>query len=159
MLPRTKSSKIGKSMPQDWPESLSRLLNETYKSECEKNGRYFEVYGQIYAEELLLVISYLAEKDPYAAPVALFLSCGPEHLSNEEKVKETQKNYIDIAGLFFDEIFSNSDEHEFEPEWQEVHHKNQTYFYKISRENINLTLEANKLLGDDFEDIEYEQDQ
>ncbi|MGC4057723.1 MAG: hypothetical protein QM743_06315 [Chitinophagaceae bacterium] len=42
--------------------------------------------------------------------------------------------------------------------WQEVTHKNQNYFYKLSRENVNLTLEANRLLGEEFEDIEHDED-
>ncbi|MGE3610507.1 MAG: hypothetical protein AB7I27_13035 [Bacteriovoracaceae bacterium] len=156
MLARKVSSKAGKSIPQDWQESLSRLLNETYKSECDKNGRYFDVYGQIYSEELLLIVSYLSEKDEYLSPITCFLSCEPDQMADESKVKDTQKNFIDIIGLFFDEIFANEEWDEFEPNWQEVSYKNQNYFYKISRENINATLEANKLLGPEFEEFEEE---
>jgi hypothetical protein len=159
MLARNKTSKNGKALPQDWVESLARLLNETYNLECKQNGRYFDVYGQVYPEELLLVISYLSEKDEYLAPITLFLSCDPDQIANEEKVNETQKNFIEVAGLFFDEIFGNDDWDNFEPAWQEVSHKHQNYHYKLSRENINATLEANKLLGDDFEDFEDEEDE
>ena len=109
MLARLKTSKNGKSVPQDWTEGLSRLLNDTYSTECKKAGRYFDVYGQIYSQELLLIVSYLSEKDQYTAPIACFLSCDPEDIADEKKVKETQKNYIDIFGLFFDEIFAEED--------------------------------------------------
>ena len=151
MLARKASSKNGKSIPQDWIESFARLLNETYQSECKKHDRYFDVYGQIYTEELLLVVSWLSEKDLHSAPITCFLSCDPEQIQDEKKVKSTQQDYIDVVGLFFDEIFSSEDWAEFEPNWQEVKYKNETYFFKISRENINLTLEANKLLGEDFD--------
>lgn len=157
MLARIKTSKNGKALPQDWLEGLSRLLNETYKTECTQNSRYFDVYGQVYNEELLLIVSYLSEKDEYLAPVTLFLSSDPDQIANEEKVKETQKNFIDLVGLFFDEIFSDEEWNSFESSWQEVTHKNQNYWYKITRENINATLEANRLLGEDF-DIEEEED-
>lgn len=156
MLARKKSSKSGTLLPTEWVESLNRLLNETYQSECKKNGRYFDVYGQVYPEELLLVVSYLSEKDEYLAPVTLFLSSDPDQIADEEKVKETQKNFIDIVGLFFDEIFADEEWDNFEPTWQEVTHKHQNYFYKLSRENINATLEANRLLGEGFEDIEFD---
>ena len=163
MLARKKSSKEGKPLPSEWQESLSRLLNETYKKECQKEGRYFDVYGQIYSEELLLIVSWLSEKEQGIAPVTCFLSCEPDQMASEEKVKKTQADFIDLAGLFYDEIFSKEDWDEdevsmFEPNWQEVSHKNQNYFYKLSRENINLTLEADKLLGPDFEDVEFEDD-
>ena len=158
MLARNKTSKNGKPLPQDWLESLARLLNETYGSECKRNGRYFDVYGQAYQQELLLVVSYLSEKDEYLAPITLFLSSDPDQIANEEKVKETQKNFIDVTGLFFDEIFADEEWADFEPVWQEVSHKNQNYWYKITRENLNATLEANKLLGEDFDEDGFEEE-
>lgn len=158
MLARKKTSKQGKPLPSEWLESLNRLLNETYKNECKQNGRYFDVYGQAYPEELLLIVSYLSEKDEYLSPITCFLSCEPDQIASEEKVKQTQANFIDIVGLFFDEIFADEEWDEFEPNWQEVSHKNQNYFYKISRENINATLEANKLLGEEFQDFEEDTD-
>jgi hypothetical protein len=158
MLARLKSSKNGKAIPQDWLESLARLLNETYATECKKHDRYFDVYGQIYTEELLLVVSWLSEKDTFSAPITCFLSCEPDQMNNETKVKSTQQSFIDVVGLFFDEIFSSEDWADFEPLWQPVTYKHENYFFKISRENINLTLEANKLLGDDF-DLEEEEEE
>ncbi|MGC4057724.1 MAG: hypothetical protein QM743_06320 [Chitinophagaceae bacterium] len=85
------------------------------KTECKKNDRYFDVYGQIYSEELLVIVSYLSEKDESAAPIACFLSCEADQISNEEKLKETQTNFIEVIGLFFDEIFAQEDWNEFEP--------------------------------------------
>ena len=154
MLARKKTSKVGKALPLDWIEGLSRLLNETYKVECKQNGRYFDVYGKAYPEELLVAVSYISEEDEYLTPITLFLSSEPEQIADENKVKETQKNFIDIIGLFFDEIFAEQEWDQFDPTWQEVQHKNQNYFYKISRENINTTMEADKLLGEDFDEIE-----
>lgn len=158
MLARSKKSKGGKVIPQDWSEGLARLLNETYKRECKEQARYFDVYGQIYSEELLVITSWLSEKDEFTAPVALFLTCGPDQINSEKKVKDTQQNYIALTGLFFDEIFSNSEWNEFEPNWQEVTHNHQNYWYKITRENINATIEADKLLGEDFVDAELEEE-
>lgn len=155
MLARKNTSrKNGKVIPLDWAEGLNRLLNETYSKECKQNGRYFDVYGQIFPEELLVVVSYLSEKDECLAPITLFLSCEPDQMATEEKVKETQQNYIELIGLFFDEIFAEEEWNEFEPNWQEVTQKHQNYFYKITRENINLSIEADKLLGEDFLDEE-----
>jgi hypothetical protein len=153
ILARKKSSDKGKAIPQDWSESLARLLNETYQDQCKKQKHYFDVFGQIFSEELLVIISYLAEQDESLTPRTLFLSCEPEQMSSEQKVKATLEHFIELTGLFFDEIFSREDWDEFEPNWQEVTHKHQNYFYKITRENINLTIEADRLLGDDFEEI------
>jgi hypothetical protein len=150
MFARKSKSKNGKSLPQDWIESFSRLLNESYKKECQLQDRYFDVYGQIYPDELVITTSWLSEKDEYSAPITCFLSCEPDQIKDEKRLKETQSDYIDVVGLFFDEIFASSEWNEFEPNWQELKYKNHTYFFKLTRENINLTLEANKLLGDEF---------
>jgi hypothetical protein len=154
MLGRLKSSHKGETLPTDWQESLSRLLNETYQKTCEKDKCYFDVFGQIFSEELLLIVSYLSEENEAAAPVTLFLSCEQDQIKSEKIVKETQNNYLELTGLFFDEIFGAKEWNEFEPNWQEVEHNKQKYFYKISRENINLTIEANKLLGEEFSEEE-----
>lgn len=154
MLARSKKSRGGKPIPQDWSEGLARLMNESYKTECKKHNRYFDVYGQIYEGELLVITSWLSEADEYVAPITVFLSCEPDQMNSEKKVKETQENYIDLMGLFFDEIFSDDEWDKFEPNWQEVTHKHQNYWYKITRENVNATLEANKLLGEDFDEDE-----
>jgi len=150
MFARKTSSKNGKSIPQDWLVSFGILLNETYQSECEKHARTFDVYGQIYDEELLIVVSWISEKDEYIAPITCFLSCEPEQMKDDTKVKTTQMNFIDVVGIFFDEIFAADEWNEFEPNWQEVNYKQENYLFKLSRENVNLTLEANKLLGDEF---------
>jgi hypothetical protein len=153
ILGRKASSRQGRNIPQDWVESLARLLNENYKSECKKQGRYFDVFGQIYPEELIVIISYLAEKDESLSPITLFLSCDPEQMQTEAKVRQTQEHFIDLSGLFFDEILATEEWDQFEPNWQEVTHKHLNYFFKITRENIGLTIEADRLLGDDFEEI------
>lgn len=153
ILARKASSRKGKPIPLDWSEGLARLLNQTYKSECQAAGKYFDVYGQIFESELLVVVGYQSEQDPALTPITLFLSCEPEQMESVTKVKETQESFIELAGLFFDEIFAREDWSEFEPNWQEVSHKHQNYFYKISRENVSLTIEADRLLGDGFEEI------
>jgi len=159
MIARKSSSKKGTNVPQDWTDRLALELTETYQDACKKHSRTFDIYGQIYSDELLVVASWISEKDQYSAPITCFLSCDKEHFNTEKKFRETEDNFVDIFGLFFDEIFARDDWDEFEPNWQEVTHKKVTYFYKISRENIAQTLEANKLLGDDFDELEDELDQ
>lgn len=158
MLARKKTSKVGKPLPIEWIESLNRLMNDSYKTECQQHGRYFDVYGQAFPDEFLLIVSYLSDKDDYSAPTTLFLSSDHDKFATEDKLRETQKSFIDLVGLFFDEIFSEEEWDLFEPNWQEVSHKNETYFYKISRENVNTTIEADRLLGDHFEDTEFDED-
>ena len=158
MLARKKTSdteNAGKNFPSEWIEGLNRILNKTYKTECLKEKRYFDVYGHIYEEELLLIVSYLSEKDELTTPITLFLSQDLPPVKNsspleesEEKLKKSHDFLIDMVGLFFDDIFADPEKEFFSPHWEVLNHENLAVYYKISRENIALTLEANKLLGE-----------
>jgi hypothetical protein len=69
-------------------------------------------------------------------------------MATADAVKTTQNNFVAIAGMFFDEIFADENWSEWEPNWQEVEWQNKKYWYKITRENVSLTLAADQLLKD-----------
>lgn len=146
MLNRKPSATPGKALPQDWIDSVSELLDRTYEKECDARSRQFDVYGQIYPHELFVVISLLPKDSASEGAISCFLSCEPADIATAQKVKETQSAYVDIAGLFFDEIFANPEWNEWEPQWQEVEWKDKKFWYKLTRENVRLTLEADQLL-------------
>ena len=157
MLARKPSSNEGKLLPQEWTTKVADLLNGTYAVECQNRERVFDVYGQAFAEELLVIVSFISTKNKGQAPITCFLSSDALALSTAQELKKTQETFIEIAGRFFDEIFANENWDEWEPNWQEVEYDKKTYFYKISRENIALTVEADRLLRDagfDPEDTE-----
>jgi hypothetical protein len=78
-------------------------------------------------------------------------------LSTAQELRKTQQLFIEMAGQFSDEIFADSIWDEWEPNWQEVEYQGKTFHYKLSRENIAMTLEADRLLkaaGFDPDDTE-----
>lgn len=157
MLARKSSSIEGQLLPHEWTSKVADLLNGTYAVECQKRERVFDVYGQAFSEELLVIVSFLSVKGQVEAPMTCFLSSDAVSLSTAQELKTTQELFIEIAGQFFDEIFSTEHWGDWEPNWQEVEYQGKKYQYKISRENIALTIEADKLLreaGFDPEDTE-----
>ncbi len=152
MLARKNKPTAGKVLPTEWLEAVARILNETFKRQCKDQGRYFDIYGQLFSDEMLVIASFLHEKDQEKLPITCFLSCDKDQIGTPKMVRDTQGDFLDLFGLFFDEIFAEDDWNQYEPLWQEVQYKTTTYFYKITRENIVLTLEANQLLGDFNED-------
>lgn len=145
MLGRKSSSLKGQPLPSEWSDTVKSLLNQTYAKECDAQVRTFDVYGQIYSEELLIIIGF-NPKEPVESATTCFLSCDASEFTSLEKLRITQAALIDVAGLFYDEIFATDEWSEWEPNWQEVEWKGKTYFYKLTRENVTLTLEANRLL-------------
>lgn len=157
MLARKHSSEDGTLLPREWTTQMGDLLNGTYAQECQKREGVFDVYGQAFTDELLVIVSFISVKNQAQAPVTCFLSSDAMSLTTPQELKKTQELFIEIAGQFFDEIFANDNWDEWEPHWQEVEYLGTTYHYKISRENIALTTEADKLLreaGFDPDDTE-----
>lgn len=146
MFQRKKTLKPGLDLPQEWTQSVSDLLNETYEKECETRRRHFDVFGQILPEEMVVAAGFSNLENPTESAISIFLSCDLEPGLETKKLKEIQATFVDLFGLFFDEIFSQPDWSEWEPMWQEVQYEGATFFHKITRENILLTLEADRLL-------------
>ena len=157
MLARKETSIEGNLLPREWTTTVADLLNGTYAQECQNRERVFDVYGQAFPEELLVIVSFIAIKNSTEAPVTCFLSADSVSLSTPQELKKTQELFIEIAGQFYDEIFANENWTDWEPNWQEVEYGGKQYHYKISRENIALTIEADRLLkaaGFDPDDTE-----
>ena len=147
MLAR-KSHRKGKECPQEWIDQISHLINDLYATLFEKEGKKFTVYGYIYSDELLLIVC-LSKKDSLdIVPLSLFISADCE---NEEE--QILKHILDFLGILLEHILSKIQLESYTEEiylvsWQEYEYNRQKYYYKITREDINATLEANRLLDE-----------
>ncbi len=130
--------------PKEWSENVKKTLFSIYGEKCIKEDRTFEIFTFTYPTELLLIISY-SSLDKMIAPITLFLS---SNLEENKDSKNTMNNLFDAVGVFFDSYFSNNAEiwDDFVYEWQETDFSKQQIFYKVTRENIALSLEAESIL-------------
>lgn len=135
--------------PKDWAEGLKQILLNIYGDKCIKDEKTFEVYGFSYPSEVLMVVSYTG-LDKFVAPVSIFLSAD---LNESTKTDAVINDMFDSVGIFFDAFFAKdetSDEiwDDYVLDWEETEFNKQNFFYKVTRENIALTMEANLLLGE-----------
>lgn len=135
--------------PKDWAEGLKQILLNIYGDKCLKDDKTFEVYGFSYPNEVIMIVSY-AGLDKFVAPVSLFLS---SELSETTKTDAVINDMFDSVGVFFDAFFANEENSEeiwddYVLDWEETEFNKQNFFYKVTRENIALTMEANLLLGE-----------
>jgi hypothetical protein len=134
--------------PKDWGEGLKQILLNIYGEQCIKNEKTFEVYGFSYPNEVLLIISYVG-LDKFETPITLFVSSDLDAKTDTNKVMDTM---FDSAGVFFDSFFAkeeNSEEiwDEYVLDWEESEFGNEKIFYQVTRENVELSMQANLLLG------------
>jgi hypothetical protein len=135
--------------PKEWSENVKKTLLNIYGEKCIKEDRTFEIFTFTYPTELLLIISYTS-LDKMKAPITLFLS---SNLEEQKDPKKTMNNLFDAVGVFYDSHFANNTDlesalsDEFIYEWQEADFAKQQIYYKVTRENIALSLEAESILN------------
>ncbi len=136
--------------PKDWAESLKQILLNIYGDKCLKEEKTFEIYGFSYPNEALLIVSYVG-LDKFEAPVTLFVSADLVKETDTDKIMDTM---FDSAGVFFDTYFAallNNEEEiwdDYVLDWDETEFSNQKIFYKVTRENVGLSMQADLLLGE-----------
>lgn len=135
--------------PKDWAEGLKQILLNIYGDKCIEEEKTFEVFGFSYPSEVLLIISYVG-LDKFTTPVTLFLSSDLNEKINPEKIIDRM---FDSAGIFFDQYFAHEDTEdqiwdEYILDWDEAEFGNEKFFYRVTRENVGLTIEADLLLGE-----------
>jgi hypothetical protein len=135
--------------PKDWAEGLKQILLNIYGEQCIKEEKTYEIYGFSYPTEALLIISYVG-LDKYETPITLSVS---SDLNDKTEASKVMDNMFDSAGVFFDSYFSkdeNSDEiwDDYVLDWEETEFGNEKIFYKVTRENVGLSMQADLLLGE-----------
>lgn len=139
--------------PDKWTSEVKQILLNVYGDRCLRDDKTFEVYGFSYPTEALLIVSFVHLNTKFEAPITLFLS---SDLNDATEAKKVMDDMVDAAGVFFDDYFAKVDSIENEDEifedyvldWDEAEFSDHKIFYKISRENIGLTIQANILLGE-----------
>lgn len=134
--------------PKDWAEGLKQILLNIYGDKCLKQDKTFEVYGFSYPNEVLMIVSFVG-MDKFVAPVTLSLSAD---LDEKTKTDAIINDMFDSVGVFFDSYFATEEREDeiwddYVLDWQETEFNKHQFFYKVTRENIGLSIEADLLLG------------
>jgi hypothetical protein len=141
--------------PKDWADGLKQILINIYGERCIKDEKTFEIFGFSYPNEVLLIISYVG-LDKFKSPVTLFLSSDLTLKTATDKIMDTM---FDSAGVFFDSYFASEESEDeiwddYVLDWQDAEFGSDKIFYKVTRENVMLTMEANLILGDMPDDLD-----
>ena len=153
LLGRFEESELskGKSLPAEWTEEVVKVLTETYLERSEKDNRFFDVHAKSYDKETVVVIAYIHHSDQLAAPISIFISLDNDEKMGSKELSSALKALVDLSGHILDDIFAQEDWNEFFPTWTENKFKDHTFYYKITRENVSLSLQAEEILkGNDF---------
>ncbi len=151
MLARNEESTDPKSLPTKWETEVKTLLTDAFVEECEEHHKKIEFFSFLYPTELLLIASVVDKTSATAIPYSCFLSV---ELTAQTDMTKIQKELTDCLGLILENLFSlfrREDDllEEVVDLWTDFEQgsSGNKLYYKINRENIYLTLEADKLLA------------
>ena len=143
MLSRKRKEKATYSFPEVWTDQLTAALENLFEQELKEHLKEFAIFAEAYPDEVTLIVSLLDKKDPNASPVTLFLS---NDLSAKDEPEALLNTMVDTVGIIFNQYFASPDEIDFFDDWNIIEMKKLKGHYKLNRENVGLTLMANKLL-------------
>jgi hypothetical protein len=84
-----------------------------------------------------------------ASPISLFLSLDVEQQElDQSKLMRLLFNFADLGQMFFDTILKIDNWSDYVLSWQPHQYKKNNFYYKITRENPELSLLGNQLLSD-----------
>tara|TARA_Y100000780_G_C13696127_1_gene423448 strand:+ start:201103 stop:201540 length:438 start_codon:yes stop_codon:yes gene_type:complete len=144
LLSRKEQERLGIVLPEQWRQKVESVLYGVYQKNCDNDKKGFQVYAITYPDELLLTASYLNQEKLEEAPVTYMISMDLEEKEDPQKYLDT---LIDSIGIFFDQYFADANWNDYQANWEEAEYKKLKFFYKISRENMALSIQAEQLLN------------
>ena len=143
MLTRSLQETLGTPLPEEWLKEYQDIIDRTYLKLCEEKQVSVELFGRVYNTELLLGFTIRDNSPEKLAPYGLLLSFNVE---KPEQIQEIKKDSLDLAAQFLDQFFFQN-QREYIPNWSPEQYKKLNFFYKITREDFALSIQADELLS------------
>lgn len=144
MLSRKNQPDTYTELPVEWCQNLKKTLEEIYQSQCDNLNKRFDIYTELYSDELVIATSLTDQNDQNIIPVTYLISCD---LSPNQDYDKFLSQLVDQIGEFFEYYFNSKDWDEYQSSWQESSVDKTKFFYKISRENIIMSKLADQLIN------------
>ena len=142
MFSRKKSSFIT-DLPEEWIKIAQELLTTSYESQLSKNNQMFRVFGKLYKGEVLIIVGLLSNDKKSTSSTTYFVSMDIKE--NQDYLKSLDQ-LVNSAGIFFDTFFLDKNWNDYFDIWQKENLQKLEFFIKITKENIDLSIQANELL-------------
>ena len=143
---RKNQKTLGSPLPNHWPREVESILGKSYLANLKNSKKKFVVTGRTYPDELWVAFSLLPESNSQS-PITYIVSMDIQESIGPQK---TLTALLDSAGLFFDFYFNRKqdDQNCYSPQWTKSDVNGQEFFYAVTRENIELSMEAERILRD-----------
>ncbi len=148
MNPRLESSKKWTPLPPELCSQICDVFASAFEERA-KTGK-FVVEGRIYPKELLFRVGFLESGRLRQENVEISLDFDP----NKQNALEMIHFLVDCAASMMQEIFDSEEGLDaFPHEWKSISVDKREVFIQVSSINSNLEAEADRLLGENSDDL------
>ena len=138
-----------RNFPQEILEGVTSTLQKDYGNLLIGSEK-LKSYGRFYQSEVVLMASVREREEDRpesSSAVTVFVSMDLTP-SFTKKIEENVSFMVEVISLVLDHFFSERQSYEMIPFYQKEMLDGKEFYYKTSRENIELTIKANELLKD-----------
>lgn len=146
MNPRKKDSKKWSPLPPELSKQIKDVFEENFKQFLSNKSLHIE--GRIYPTELLMRVGINTKNELRYQNFEVSL----DHSGQQQNTLQQIHLAVDALASLMLEYFDNNEEHDIPLTWHEFPFEKQKIWLQFSSENKALEHEANKLLGESYDD-------
>lgn len=148
MIFRKYENEKSERFPENWSDQVSLSFNEYFKEKYKLNRKIFYCYGFLCKDELLIGLSLNNETENLDLPITVFLSkdLSEEEIAKPKLFEASKKEMLEALGLIFRDLLGE-DEVPYFGDWLKYEFKKSEFYYKVSREDLELYIQAEALLN------------
>ncbi len=147
MFGKISEDETGIDLPRKWCLALRTSLNEIFEEQIRPEKKEFEVFGKVFSKEIVLAVTLLNREREDLLPITSLISKEQNESGADKKILDDMAN---ISTLLFEELLDTNtaelEEPLYSPNWLETEYEKKQFHYKVTRENVLLTLAADELL-------------
>ncbi len=138
---------MGIAFPMEWRQSVSQSFGQYFKDKLNFSAASIQSFGFHHIDELVIIISYVPEEE-LKSPISLFISkdLSEKEKESEREFKKVKDSVLDVAGIILKDLSENFNDIEYLLRWTEYDFRKEKYFYKVTRENIDLSIKTEEIL-------------
>ena len=133
-------------LPEELINAINSIINDSFGEQFSNKNLMLSSYGEMYENEIVLILSLIGHLNDTS--ISLFMS---DEIDEKTNLKDKIDQLVNSSSEFFEKFIHGTDEEildMYTSDWQKADFPAADFYYKISRENIQLTIQANKLLGE-----------
>jgi hypothetical protein len=139
---------LGTKFPKIWEEKVELSFQDTFNKDKDLTNAFYRAFGSINQNEILTAIGLtcLSGNDPLNFSIFVSKEVTEEQMNRPKDLSTLKNDMVDILGVLFNEVLKEKEDIPFSARWEQYTFKRQEYYYRISRENLELYLKAQELL-------------